>query len=465
MAVLVIGDIMLDISYIGTSNRLAPESPVPVIKITDTVYGLGGAGNVANNLNSMNGKTFIISVIGNDQNGNKIKELLNQYHICNHLVIDNRVTTSKNRVYCQNKLISRYDIETNEKINEIIENEIITQVTEIIDTFDVVVLSDYMKGMLTDNLCKKIIQICNENNKMVFVDPKDTDHTKYIGCSLVKPNRNEAEHFINRKINLNNGNDIMDALNKINHMFGSKYCLLTLGENGLIIFDGIDYKHIESKDKINIIDVTGAGDMVLSSFTYKYLKTDNLIESAKFANYCGMIKVKNLGTYVLSQYDILCYDKNDNKILNYNNLSEIINIIRHENKKIVFTNGCFDILHYGHLSYLNNAKKLGDILIVGINSDESIKRIKGNKRPIQNETYRLNQMKCLECIDFLVMFNENNPLKIIEIIKPDILVKGGDYKVENILGKEYAKETIVLNYEAGISSTNIIEKISNQTTE
>lgn len=451
---------MLDISYIGTSNRLAPEAPVPVLKVTDIIYGLGGAGNVVNNLNSIKTNTFIISVIGDDLNGYKIKELLNNNNISNHLIFDNRPTTSKNRIYCQNKLLSRYDIETNEKINEIIENEIINKINEIIDQIDVIILSDYMKGVLTNNLCKTIIEICKHKNKMIFVDPKDTNHEKYIGCTLVKPNRNEAEYFINRKINLNDHDDILDALNKIMDMFESKYCLLTLGENGLIVFDGENYRHFESKDKINIIDVTGAGDMVLSSFSYKYLKTNNLMESARFANYCGTLKVRNLGTYVLSQYDLLCYDKKENKVLNFDNIKNVIQIIKQQNKKIIFTNGCFDILHYGHLSYLNNAKQLGDILVVGLNSDDSIKRLKGELRPIQKEINRINQLKCLECIDFLVVFDDDTPLKLLEIIRPDVLVKGGDYKVENILGREYAKETIVLNYEIGLSSSNIINQIA-----
>lgn len=459
MSVLIIGDIMIDISYIGLSERLAPEAPVPVLKVTDIEYGLGGAGNVANNLAALDITTTIISVIGNDFNGNKIKELLNNNKINHHLIIDNRPTTSKNRTYCQNKLLSRHDIETNQQIHDSIENEIINKLNEIIDQIDLVIFSDYMKGVLTNCVCTNIMQICHSKNKPIFVDPKDPDHTKYIGCTLVKPNKNEAEYFIKRKINLDDQNNVLDALHKIKDMFKSQYCLLTLGENGLIIFDGNKYNHIKHKEKVNIIDVTGAGDMVLSSFTFEYLKTNNLIKSAEFSNYCGLLKVKNLGTYTLSKYDLLCYKKTDNKILTFNNLENVIKIIKHQNKKIVFTNGCFDILHYGHLSYLNNAKKLGDILIVGVNSDDSIKRLKGNKRPIQTEINRINQLKCLECIDYLIMFSENTPIRLLEIINPDILVKGGDYKIEHIIGKEYAKETLILNYESGLSSTNIINQI------
>jgi D-beta-D-heptose 7-phosphate kinase/D-beta-D-heptose 1-phosphate adenosyltransferase len=454
MRIAVIGDIMLDINYNGQSSRLAPEGPVPVVKINDIKYRLGGAGNVLNNLVSLGHDCIIISVIGKDDHGKIIKDIVSEKKCDNYLIIKNRKTTVKNRIFIESYLNARFDIETSDDVIYTQDEE--DKILEEVKKSDVVVISDYMKGFLTKDITTKIIKLANDNNKITIVDPKDPHYIKYYGCTIIKPNKQEAEGISGMKA-FDYKTITEDILNKT----GSDICIMTLSGDGIYVNTNKKKGYNEEFystiiDKIDVIDVTGAGDCVLSGFIHKYLSTNNIIESVKFSNYCGQLKVKHKGTYTLKQLDELMYDGSG--LISVERLDVIRE--RMKNKKIVFTNGCFDILHYGHLTYLEDAKKMGDILIVGLNTDESIKINKGKSRPVNCLKYRIKQLLSLKFIDYVVVFEQPTPLEIIKKLRPDILVKGGDYKIEDIVGKEYAIETKVLHYIDGISTTKILELTS-----
>ena len=455
MSILLIGDIMLDANYFGTSNRLAPEAPVPVVKVNKTEYLLGGCGNVFNNLVAFSIDTKLITIIGADNNGKRLKELLESRHLDTTMIITDgaRPTTIKNRIFVNDKLISRYDIENSDDVSGQIIDQVKSYVNTTIDTIDIVILSDYTKGLLTYELTQYIINLANSKNKLIFVDPKDKNFNKYNGCTLIKPNRLEAELILHDKIAMDN---LQISTNNICNKVNAKFCLLTLGENGLVIFDQNKFEYITSNNK-KVIDVTGAGDMVLASFTYYYLKTKNLFTSAHFANYCGQVKVAHVGTYTINAMDILNYKRKFIKLIADHELSDIINTLKNNGNKIVFTNGCFDIIHYGHMTCLENAKKYGDILIVGLNSDETITKSKGSNRPYNCLKYRIKQLEMLSVVDFVIVFNEDTPLELIKRIKPDFLVKGGDYKLVDVVGQEHAKQTIVLTDEyTPVTSTKLL---------
>jgi D-beta-D-heptose 7-phosphate kinase / D-beta-D-heptose 1-phosphate adenosyltransferase len=411
---------------------------------------------------SMGNDVNIIGLIGNDLCGMTILDILKAKFIDTSYIIvdDGRPTTSKHRVFCNNKLVSRFDIETSQEIDYEQHNTIISYLSKLIDGVEIVILSDYLKGVLSNELTKEIINFCNSKNKEIFIDPKDSNYSKYIGCTLIKPNKNEAELILNKKIigssEEHNIRNVLESMKEIKNKLNSKYCLLTLSENGLSMLDENDiYEHYQAIQK-NVIDVTGAGDTVMASFVHYYLKTKDVFQSAQFANYCGQLKVTHSGTYAITDYDMIKYKMEYSKLVNINDIKLISSVLKKNNKKIVFTNGCFDILHYGHLMYLEEAKKLGDVLIIGLNSDKSVKKLKGELRPFNNEIYRVKQLEMLSIIDIIIIFDDDTPLNLLEKIKPEFLVKGGDYKIDNVVGREHAKEVKILQFVPDISTTKIL---------
>ena len=453
MNILVFGDIILDINLYGTSNRLAPEAPIPVVNINNIDYVIGGAGNVASNLTSLGCNVYVCSVVGNDENGKIVKDKMQKNtKDCFIFVENNEKTSSKYRTFIGKNLHARYDIETVDEICQNTQKNIYEQIEKMIDKFDGVIISDYMKGVVAFDLCQNIINLFNLNKKPIFVDPKDKNYAKYKNCTFIKPNRPESENIINIKTSIENSEK---CLKLIKEKINCESCMITFSEDGLCIDDRNNrYYHINIENKKEVIDVTGAGDTVMAAYVFKYLKTKDELLSAKFANYCGQIKITHIGVYSITLSDEIGFIKNNNKLINRTDLDNLL--ISLKNKKIVFTNGCFDILHYGHISYLQKAKMLGDILIVGLNSDSSIKMNKGENRPYNKELYRIEQLKALECVDFVIVFDEKTPTELLKTINPDLYVKGGDYKVEDLIGKEYAKQTLCLNYVNGISSTKLI---------
>jgi D-beta-D-heptose 7-phosphate kinase/D-beta-D-heptose 1-phosphate adenosyltransferase len=442
--ILVIGDIMID-KYIYTNiSKIANEAPIPVFSYKHEKYILGGCGNVLENMKLFQNNLYLLTVVGEDKN--IIENLTNKFN--STLIVDpSRNTTIKTRIICDNKILFRYDTENTHIINSDIETQILNAFDLLLPKLDIIVFSDYNKGILTEKICKYIIEQCNIHKKITIGDLKyNFNYFKHI--TITKPNLSEAKQFSKKNIVIEMHNTIIDQIK-------CKYSIITLGKDGISLFDG---KNIFTTlyESNEVIDVTGAGDIVASVISSFYNKID-IKTSLKLATYLGTLSVKKIGTYEISHNDILsAYKWIKNKEFN----TEILYHLKNSNNKIVFTNGCFDVLHIGHLSYLEEAKKLGDILILGLNSDNSIKRLKGDKRPINNLNDRITFLNKLDFIDFIIPFDEDTPLKIIKLIQPDILVKGGDYIIDSVIGREFAKETIILPFIDGKSSTNIINKLS-----
>ena len=440
--ILIIGDIMLD-HYIHVNiNKIANEAPIPVFSYHDEKYILGGCGNVMQNMLQFNNTIHIISVVGNDKYGKIIQDMTQS-----NLIIDcSRKTTVKTRIVADNKILLRYDNEETQLIDNTIEQKIIDCFDSIFNILDIVVFSDYNKGVLTRNICQYIINKCNQYNKISIADLKHNfDYFKSI--TLTKPNLMEAMNYTKKT-------DLIEIHKYIVENIKCKYSIITLGKDGIsLLEDEKLYTSIYSSEEI--IDVTGAGDIVTSVISSLYNTTD-LKTVLNIATYLGTLSVKKIGTYELNYNDILkAYSFNKNKDLT----KDIIYYLKKSNSKIVFTNGCFDILHIGHIQYLEQARKLGDYLIVGINSDKSVSRLKGSSRPINKIQDRIEFLKKFDFIDFIIEFDQDTPLELIKLLEPDILVKGGDYCVENVIGKEYAKYTIILPLVEGKSTTNILQSL------
>jgi D-beta-D-heptose 7-phosphate kinase/D-beta-D-heptose 1-phosphate adenosyltransferase len=457
MNILVIGEIILDTYLYCNSNRLATEGMFPIYKIKSTENKLGGAANVALNISNLNLNTTFISTISNDENTEKIINLLNNNNIKHKLILDiNKKNTIKTRILKNNSFYSRFDYECLEDINTEQENEIINVIKELNNTLkiDGIVLSDYNKGLLTNRLINEIILYSNNNNIITFVDPKGQNYQKYINCTFFKPNKVDAS-FITNKINID---DILkDVYDKIN----CKYLIYTLAKDGIIYYDGINKMIINNIKNIDCIDPNGAGDIVISLLTFYYLKTNNIIDTLELCNFVASKSVKYIGNYICSNNDIIDYlnSKNNDNLRNKTLKFEDIHLLKKNNKKIVFTNGCFDIVHTAHLKLLKFSKSKGDILIVGLNSDKSIKNLKGSNRPINNNNDRFEFLALLDFVDYIILFDEDTPYNILSELKPNILIKGGDYKIEQLLGHEFCEEVIFFNYIENKSSSIIINKI------
>lgn len=464
--ILVIGDVMIDQYYCGYVNRISPESPVPVFNYKDSYYRLGGAANVAANLVSISGKVSIMSVIGNDMYGSILKDILKDSNIDYKLVVsdENRTTTVKTRLLAQNnQQMIRIDRENNEEITIDLQNILLDKLELNIEKFDIVLVSDYLKGLLTERFLQGVIQICNDNNKKVIIDIKGDNLNKYKGAYLLKPNNKELEDILKWKVS--NDDELVEAAKKLKKESKTKAILITCGEKGMVLIDEDDnVNHIPTIAR-EVFDVTGAGDTVLSYFGCSIANGLSLYDSAVIANVAAGIKVGKVGTSTVRLEEVEQFFNNrlvrTEKIIT---LEEYSNIKKgYTNKTVVFTNGCFDILHVGHIRYLKQAAELGDILIVGVNSDKSIKRVKGEKRPIISEKDRIEMLANLDFIDFIIIFDEDTPYELIKLIQPDFLVKGGDYKIEDIVGKDIVEKkggkVVLIPLIEGVSTTNIVEKV------
>ena len=460
--ILVIGDIMLDQYLKGKCNRISPEAPVQVVEIEEESNVLGGAGNVVRNLVDFNVKVGILSVLGKDKTSKIIINHLENLNVDQFISFDsNRITTVKNRIMVENQQIVRFDRETKNKITKELELKLIEDFDNIIDNYDLIILSDYAKGVLTDNFIKHVIKESDKFKKKVIVDPKGSDFKKYSGAFLLTPNKLEAEIATNMSIN--DEESLRNCLTFMKEKYNLGISMITLSEDGISYFDD-SFKKRKTFSK-EVYDVTGAGDTVLACLGIGFaLKLDqNTI--VDFANAAAGVVVGKSGSATTNLYEVQMNQKNSSlssKLFNLDNLVGFIKSKRKAEKNcFVFTNGCFDILHVGHISYLQRAKSLGDYLIVALNSDQSVRRLKGEERPINNINARVKMLEALSFVDFIIIFDEETPLNVIKEIQPDILVKGADYDIKEIVGKEYAKKVQTIDFVDDYSTTSIINKFKN----
>jgi D-beta-D-heptose 7-phosphate kinase/D-beta-D-heptose 1-phosphate adenosyltransferase len=458
--ILIIGDCMLDSYWRGSTKRISPEAPVPVVGIDNLEDRAGGAANVAVNTSNIGIKTTLVSLIGIDDSGKKIQHILRKQLIdCDFVVNDKITTTTKTRIVSQNQQLLRIDKETHPKANffHIVEQKCFKHIPKI----NAVIISDYNKGCLVD--CKKIIAYAKKHHKLVVVDPKGKNYYKYYGASIITPNLSEFEEVVGK---CNTLEEIPDKAIKLIKKLNINALLVTLSEKGMMLItrDGCSH-HLQAASR-EVFDVTGAGDTVISVLASFISKGYDYLQAAKIANIAAGIVVEKSGTspIILAELVQKLNSKNQSPtgVLSLKNLMKCLSIEQLNNKKIVFTNGCFDILHAGHIKYLQTAKNLGDKLIVAVNSDSSIKQLKGNNRPINNLSRRMAVLAGLKSVDWVVSFDDLTPEQTIQTIKPDILVKGGDYSIDNIIGADFVKSyggTVkTIDFLVGHSTTNIIEK-------
>ncbi|MBU1657511.1 D-glycero-beta-D-manno-heptose-7-phosphate kinase [bacterium] len=461
--ILVVGDLMIDHYLWGSCERISPEAPVQVVDISKETTVLGGAGNVINNLIALGSRVSVSSVIGDDDNGVELTNMLSSIGVqTNNLVVQNgRKTSKKSRVIAVSQQILRYDKESKNNIEDASVVKILDSVSKEISKYDIVILSDYGKGVLREELCQGVIKLSNENGVRVLVDPKGSNFSKYKGAYLLTPNKKEA--ILATEINIRDDETLKEALLKLKTDCDLGISLITLSEGGIATYEN-EMKRFPTVAK-EVFDVTGAGDTVIASIAFALSAGKNIEESAKFANLAAGVVVGKIGSATVTLNEIEEYEASlhkstsDAHIKSFEDIEAIVNRCRSNGKKVVFTNGCFDILHVGHVKYLQVAKSFGDILIVGLNSDESVSRLKGPTRPVNVAQDRAYILAALEAVDFVVPFTEDTPHELIKMIRPDVLVKGGDYEGKEVVGTEFASELKLVDFVDGKSTTKTIEKI------
>jgi D-beta-D-heptose 7-phosphate kinase/D-beta-D-heptose 1-phosphate adenosyltransferase len=460
--VLVIGDLMIDHYLWGRAERISPEAPVQVVDIDKETTVLGGAGNVINNLRALGCEVSVISVVGDDDVSHELEDMLDAIDAKSYLVKEHeRKTSKKSRIIASHSQVVRYDKESKNNISKNSENKLLEHFKNLCKDADIVLLSDYGKGVLTDTLTKEIIETSNLNSKKVLVDPKGLDYSKYSGAYLLTPNKKEAQEASGIKIE--DDNSLLDALKKLKDVAKLDVSLITLSEDGIAIYD--DKLIMRPTVAREVYDVTGAGDTVLASLGYSLAIGKDIVSSLEFANLAAGVVVGKLGSATATIDEIEHYRSSINKesidahIKSFDELKVQVERLKKLGKKIVFTNGCFDILHRGHVSYLDIAKSYGDVLILGLNSDASVRKLKGDSRPINSEEDRAFVLSALESVDFVTVFGDETPYELIKMVEPDVLVKGGDYEGKEVVGSDIAREVKLVQFVDGKSTTKTIEKI------
>jgi len=462
---LVVGDLMLDEYVWGAVDRVSPEAPVQIVDVKRKELRLGGAGNVINNLLTLNGQVDVVSVVGDDDDGQFLLRRLAERGIQKHGVFSQprRVTSRKTRIFASNQQIVRIDQETRAEITAASEDRIIAHVRAAVSGLDVIYLSDYQKGVLTERVLKEVIALGQAAKVPVLVDPKGDNYRKYRGASVLTPNRKEAQQASG--ITIVDEETLLAAGRKLLAELELDALVLTRSEEGMTVFSATGEMHLPTVAR-EVYDVSGAGDTVLSLFGLGLAQKLPLEWSAGLANLGAGIVVAKVGTSTVNAQELLAaagLQHADEKISSVPLLQNILAGERQKNKQIIFTNGCFDLLHVGHVKYLQAARKLGDLLVLGLNSDDSIRRLKGPNRPLIDQEERAHILAALNCIDYVVVFDEDTPLELITALRPDILVKGGDYTPEGVVGRElvesYGGRVELINFVDGKSTTNIINKI------
>ncbi len=460
---LVIGDLMIDHYLWGSCERISPEAPVQVVNVKSESAVLGGAGNVINNLNALGAQVDVISVIGGCEISEELKELLANIKVDTQYLITqkDRITSKKSRIIASQQQVVRYDRESTDEISNESQKEILITFKNIIENYDGVLLSDYGKGVLTFELTQSLITIANENNKKVLVDPKGLDYSKYKGAFLLTPNKKEASEAT--QVNIKDDASLAQAIIQLKTECNLDVSLITLSEQGVAIYD--DGLRIHPTVAREVFDVTGAGDTVLASLGFALACKFDIDVAVEFSNLAAGVVVGKIGSATATLNEIIEYESSLNKstsdehIKTLNEITALSEELKARSKKIIFTNGCFDILHAGHVRYLETAKSYGDVLILGLNSDRSVTALKGDGRPINTQMDRAYILAALEAVDYVVVFEEDTPYDLIKAIKPHILVKGGDYEGKKVVGQDIADELRLVQFVDGKSTTETIKKI------
>ena len=464
--VLIVGDLMLDRYVTGDVTRISPEAPIPVIAARHSEEKLGGAGNVLANLCSMRAKVELVGMVGDDGWGAQIRELFANLGVpIDGLVTDpTRPTILKTRMMSGVQQMLRVDWEDVRPATGAVEDALRERALAAVERADAVVLSDYGKGVLTDTVMRPLIDAARARKIPVLVDPKGSDYRRYRGASLVTPNRREAEQALGRTLV---GPDAVDeGARELMELAELDAAVITLGAEGILYRTRDGESGREPARARAVFDVTGAGDTVVSHLALYLAGGLGLARAVALANMAAGIVVGRLGASTVTRAELFALmrdgDSPRGKVLAPENLDATVTAWRQAGRRIVFTNGCFDILHAGHVDYLRFARSQGDVLLVGVNDDASVKRLKGDGRPINHIEDRLTVLAALEMVDGVVPFGEDTPAELVKRVTPHVLVKGEDWRDKGVVGREWVEGhggTVVLApMTPGRSTTNILER-------
>ncbi|NQY51783.1 MAG: bifunctional D-glycero-beta-D-manno-heptose-7-phosphate kinase/D-glycero-beta-D-manno-heptose 1-phosphate adenylyltransferase HldE [Piscirickettsiaceae bacterium] len=466
--VLIIGDLILDTFYYGRANRISPEAPVPIVNIEYIKYVPGGAANVAMNIASLGVRCHIGGITGQDHAANTLQQQLNEVGIrcAIHQTLNND-TIVKQRVIGNQQQLLRMDFEQRFDNNEW--EALKSLIEPIISNTSIIILSDYNKGTLSNP--QHWINLAKQHNVPVLVDPKGPDFMKYNGADLITPNMTEFEAIVGE---IKSEVDLLTKAQNLIELLNVKALLITRSEHGMSLITKDRPKfHLPAIAK-EVFDVTGAGDTVISTIAAALASGRSLQQAVTMANVAASISVSKLGMATVREHELQAeyqlYQSGNHTNHDFTNIVTLKELrietkyAKQRGEKIVFTNGCFDILHAGHVSYLQQARALGDRLIVAINTDESVAKLKGVGRPINTTERRLAVLAALGAVDWVIPFKGDTPEYLLRKIKPDILVKGGDYDKENVIGWDivegYGGQVIVMGMISNCSTTMIIDKIT-----
>lgn len=462
--ILVVGDVMLDRYWHGSSSRISPEAPVPVVKVSDTEDRPGGAGNVALNMAALGASVTLVGIVGNDEAGKILHNRLKAAKIHTDLQVSTlKPTITKLRVISRHQQLLRMDFEDKFELADSL--DLFSKVKNVIHRADVLVLSDYAKGSLQD--CQVFIRMARDAGVPVLVDPKGQDFVRYRGATMLTPNFHEFEAVVGKCAS---EQDIVTKGAALMQDLDLQALLVTRGEQGMTLLrPNHSELHLPARGR-EVFDVTGAGDTVIATLAAALAAGQSTPEATALANLAAGIVVGKLGTAAISAPElrraIIAEQGVQHGVVTEEQLLLAIEDARASGERLVFTNGCFDIIHAGHVGYLEEARKQGDRLIVAVNSDASIRNLKGNGRPINPLDRRMAVLAGLEAVDWVVSFAEDTPERLLRRVKPDVLVKGGDYREDQVVGgnivKAYGGRVKVLSFFDNCSTTSIVNKIRRQ---
>lgn len=470
LRIAVIGDMMVDRYVFGRVERISPEAPVPVNKVERVSSVLGGAANVAANLANLDCHVMAAGLVGDDDNAGLLRQLLHTSAIDDSglIVRLGHATTTKMRVLGSRQQMVRLDFEEVTPLTTAEEDALAAWLhTQIQHGLDGIILSDYKKGVLTDRAAALVIAAAHTAGIPVLVDPKGSDWTKYNGADFVTPNMKELADCLGQPVP-NEGAAVVEAAKTLHQQYDFAHLMVTRSEKGITVIgkDGKVWNNPATAQEV--FDVSGAGDTVAAAFLAAIAGHLSIRTSLQIANAAAGIVVAKVGTYPIHRSELLKLWQEWHpsrwapyKALTWEETAQKIRQWQQKGETVVFTNGCFDILHRGHVLYLQQAAMLGQHLVIGLNSDDSVRRLKGETRPLVHEEDRAVLLSALGCVDEVVIFTEDTPAELLRVLRPDILVKGGDYKPEEVIGREYVKRVEIISFEEGYSTTGLVQKIAN----
>ena len=470
LRIAVIGDLMVDRYVFGDVSRISPEAPVPVNRVKQMKEVLGGAANVAANLANLDVHVYVGGVAGQDTHGNLLQDLLDSNGIDKSGVVisRDRSTITKMRILGDRQQMMRLDFETVRDVEQQEEEELISWLDSLCQKgLDGIVISDYGKGVCTDSILEKIFNLANCYKIPTIVDPKGSQWEKYNGATYITPNVKELSERVGYSIT-NDDDKIVTAAKEVLATNNIQYIIATRSEKGISVIarDGRIWHNPATQQ--DVFDVSGAGDTVVATMICSIAANLSMRTALHVANGAAGIVVSKVGTYPIHRQELIDLWMSlqegkyvEKSVYSWKEMKSIVQQWQDRGDIVVFTNGCFDILHRGHITYLQEAAQLGDRLIIGLNSNDSVRRLKGETRPLVDEEDRAYLLSALGCVDGVVLFDEDTPSQLLEIIRPNILVKGGDYKVDDVVGREFVDSVQILSFKDGYSTTNVVKKIAN----